>query len=56
MQAQLLCEHRAWLRQAGVAVADDVPVEVSPLLALDAEELAAKLRPGTKIATATYLQ
>jgi len=32
-----------WLRSAGVAVADDLPVEISPRYALDAEELAAKI-------------
>ncbi len=47
--------HRQWLRAAGVEVADDVPVEISPLAALDAEELAAKIRPGLRITTPTYL-
>jgi hypothetical protein len=46
--------HRAWLRQAGAEVPDDVPVEISPLFALDAEELAAKLPRGTRISQPTY--
>lgn len=37
---------REWLAAAGHAVADDVPVEISPLLALDAEELARKIATG----------
>ena len=52
--AQLAALDRDWLRQAGAAVDDDVVVEISPLYALDAEELAAKIRPGTRITTPTY--
>ena len=51
---QLAALHRGWLRQAGAEVADDVTVEISPLYALDAEELAAKLPPGTRITEPTY--
>lgn len=36
--------HRSWLIQAGVEVPSGVQVEVSPLFALDKEELADKLR------------
>jgi UDP-N-acetylglucosamine/UDP-N-acetylgalactosamine diphosphorylase len=46
--------HRGWLRRAGAEVADDVPVEISPLFALDAEELAAKLPRGTRVTEPTY--
>ena len=46
--------HRGWLRQAGAEVADDVAVEISPLFALDAEELPTKLPPGTRITEPTY--
>ncbi len=45
---------REWLRQAGVEVADNVCVEISPLYALDADDLAKKLPPGTKITEPTY--
>jgi len=51
---QLAAFHRGWLRQAGVEVADDVPVEISPLFALDAEELRTKLQPGERITSSTY--
>lgn len=49
-----------WLRAAGAAVptrGEDaaVPLEVSPLFALDAAELAAKVGPGTVIDGPTYL-
>jgi UDP-N-acetylglucosamine/UDP-N-acetylgalactosamine diphosphorylase len=49
-----------WLKRAGVKVpltpSGDaaVPLEISPLFALDAEELAAKVPPGTKILGPTY--
>jgi UDP-N-acetylglucosamine/UDP-N-acetylgalactosamine diphosphorylase len=51
---QLSALHRGWLRAAGAEVDDSVPVEISPLHALDAEELKAKVRPGTRIGKPTY--
>lgn len=54
VRAQLAALHRGWLRQAGAEVADGAMVEISPLYALDAEELAAKLPPGTRIAAPAY--
>lgn len=50
----------SWLERAGVRVpraaggAAAVPLEVSPLFALDAEELASKVDRGTRIAGPTY--
>ena len=35
--------HRGWLREAGIEVDDAVAVEISPLFALDVEELRTKL-------------
>jgi len=49
-----------WLEAAGATVPRQangdaaVPLEISPLYALDAEELAAKVARGTRIAEATY--
>lgn len=49
-----------WLQQAGVAVPADasgeaaVPLEISPLFALDAAELATKVAPGLTIDGPTY--
>ena len=54
VKAQMVALHRKWLEAAGAEVAD-VPVEISPWLALDAADLRGKLRPGTRIAVPTYL-
>ena len=43
-------QYKKWLRAAGVEVAPDVLVEISPLYALDQEELAQKLK-GRKLPT-----
>ena len=56
VRAQMAALHAQWLRQAGAEVADDVAVEISPLFALDAEELAAKIPPGTRITEADVLR
>ncbi len=51
-----------WLEQAGIAVPRDakgfaaVPLEISPLFALDAEELAQKVDRNLRIQEPTYLQ
>jgi UDP-N-acetylglucosamine/UDP-N-acetylgalactosamine diphosphorylase len=51
-----------WLARAGVEVprlsngTALVPLEISPLYALDAEELAAKVKPGLQIDGPTYLE
>ena len=42
-QQALIRLHRSWLTQAGVEVPSGVQVEISPLFALDKEELAEKL-------------
>jgi UDP-N-acetylglucosamine/UDP-N-acetylgalactosamine diphosphorylase len=51
---QIVAMHRQWLQRAGVEVADDVAVEINPLLALDAEELAGKIPPGTRVTEPAY--
>jgi len=48
--------HRRWLRAAGAELADDVPVEICPLWALDAEEVAEKIAPGTRVTAPTYFR
>lgn len=53
-QAAMTALHRRWLREAGAEVADEVPVEISPLWALDAQETARKVTAGTVIAQARY--
>lgn len=54
VRAQMIALHAEWLQQAGAEVADGVAVEISPLFALDAEELARKVGPNTKVAEARY--
>ena len=41
--------HRRWLQQAGVLVADEVPVEISPLAAQGPEDLSKLLPSGTTL-------
>jgi UDP-N-acetylglucosamine/UDP-N-acetylgalactosamine diphosphorylase len=54
VRRQLSDLHRGWLGEAGVAVGEDVLVEISPLYALDAEELKGKVQRGTRIEKPTY--
>lgn len=54
VRAQMMALHRAWLRRAGVEVPDQVPVEISPLYALDAEELAARKDLPDRVIEPTY--
>ncbi|HEX3870382.1 MAG TPA: UDPGP type 1 family protein [Pirellulales bacterium] len=48
--------HRKWLVAAGAEIAEGVAVEISPLYALDAEEVARKVIPGQRFTKDTYLQ
>ena len=54
VRRQMSAFHRDWLRQCGAQIADETVVEISPLFALDAEELSGKIRPGMRIADPTY--
>ena len=54
VRAQIMAQHRRWLRDAGAEVADEVDVEISPLWALDAQETASKIPPDTQVAKPTY--
>jgi len=56
VQAQMCNLHGRWLREAGVEVAEGVAVEISPWVALDAEELRGKVQRGLKITEPTYLR
>jgi UDP-N-acetylglucosamine/UDP-N-acetylgalactosamine diphosphorylase len=53
-QAQMVQLHTAWLQQAGVRVDEGVPVEISPLYALDAQTLAQRIEPDLHVTAATY--
>jgi UDP-N-acetylglucosamine/UDP-N-acetylgalactosamine diphosphorylase len=54
VQAQMATLARRWLRAAGAQVADDVLVEISPLWAQDASEVAEKLPAGTVVTDPRY--
>jgi UDP-N-acetylglucosamine/UDP-N-acetylgalactosamine diphosphorylase len=56
VKAQMVALHRNWLRQAGIEVADGVDVEIGPLWAADVDELAGKIRPGTRVTEPTYFR
>jgi UDP-N-acetylglucosamine/UDP-N-acetylgalactosamine diphosphorylase len=46
VQAQMVALHAGWLQAAGCEVAEGVAVEISPLFAQSAQELAARIPPG----------
>jgi UDP-N-acetylglucosamine/UDP-N-acetylgalactosamine diphosphorylase len=55
VQSLMAALHRQWLREAGALVDDHAAVEISPLFALDAQELTGKIAPGARIPPSTYL-
>jgi UDP-N-acetylglucosamine/UDP-N-acetylgalactosamine diphosphorylase len=54
VRALMIDQHTRWLRGADVEVDQRVEVEISPLFATDAEELAGKIEPETRVSEATY--
>lgn len=48
-KAALMAQHRQWLRAAGATVVDNIPVEISPLVALEASDLQGQLPAGLSI-------
>lgn len=56
VRAAILAQHARLLREAGVAVANGVEVEISPLFAGGAAELKQKLGPQVRFEKATYLR
>jgi UDP-N-acetylglucosamine/UDP-N-acetylgalactosamine diphosphorylase len=55
VQARMVKLHRQWLQAAGAKVADDVPVEISPLFAVDEDALRQRIEEPLDIAVPTYL-
>jgi UDP-N-acetylglucosamine/UDP-N-acetylgalactosamine diphosphorylase len=53
-QAAMIAQHARWLRAAGAVVEEGVAVEINPLWALDAEEVARKIKPGLHVTQDTY--
>ncbi len=54
VQAALHSLHRHWLEKAGVQLAADVRVEIGPLFAIDAEQVAERLAPPLRIDQDTF--
>jgi len=54
VRAAMTAQHTRWLQQAGAEVVDGPDIEICPLWALDAEEMAEKLGPETRVTEATY--
>src|SRR4029078_11957692 len=54
VQAQMIAAHSEWLRAAGCELPPGVAVEFSPLFAQNAEEAAARVRPGTVVTRPQY--
>jgi UDP-N-acetylglucosamine/UDP-N-acetylgalactosamine diphosphorylase len=48
--------HRNWLRQAGAEVSEQLPVEISPFVALEAADLAGKVQPGQRFSSPTWFK
>jgi UDP-N-acetylglucosamine/UDP-N-acetylgalactosamine diphosphorylase len=55
-RASMMMLHRQWLSAAGVKIEGNVPVEISPLFALNAADVRRKIKPGTAITEPTYFQ
>lgn len=51
----MIAQHCKWLETAGTSVADNVPIEISPLWALDAEAVALRPDRPARIAGPCYL-
>lgn len=47
--------HRSWLRAAGAVIGDDVPIEISPLFALNAEDVGHRLSASDKFDAPTFV-
>jgi len=54
VRAQMIALHTDWLKKAGVEVAEGTPIEISPLFAVDAEEVARRIDSGLPIRSAAY--
>jgi len=54
VRAQMIALYTDWLRRAGCEVAEGVAVEVSPLFAQNADELAARISPGLTVTAPRY--
>ncbi len=56
VQRLMLAQQRRWLEAAGARIAEGADVEISPLYALDAEGVAARVPPGFVFTQTTFLR
>lgn len=56
IQAQMIALHSEWLRAASAQVDAGVPVEISPLFALNAGDVATRVAPGARVSEPTYFR
>ncbi len=54
-QAAMLSLHRRWIRASGAEIGDQVPVEISPLFALDENQVKQRLNAGDRFDQPTFL-
>ena len=55
VRQMMLAQYRRWLTTAGAVVSPEINVEISPLFAMDAAEVAASIKPGQKFEKSQYL-
>lgn len=55
-EAAMIAQHTRWLEAAGAQVARQVKVEIHPTFALDAEQLAQRIKPATQVTQDTYFR
>ncbi|MCE9548394.1 MAG: UTP--glucose-1-phosphate uridylyltransferase [Planctomycetia bacterium] len=53
-QQMMIAQAQRWLAECGAKVAEGIKVEISPRFALDATQLAARVRPGETVTRDTY--
>jgi UDP-N-acetylglucosamine/UDP-N-acetylgalactosamine diphosphorylase len=56
VQRFMVAQHRRWLEAAGTGVAEGVPIEISPLWALDAEGVALRRDLPRTVESPTYFE
>ena len=56
VQRFMLAQHRRWLEAAGAKLKAGVDVEISPLLAMDARQVAELVQPGRVFERSEYLR
>ncbi len=55
VQQFMIAQHREWLEAAGAKVGEGVVVEIDPAWAVDAEQVARRVKAGTTFTETTYL-